>query len=94
MSQWMTKLWNWVIPTFEFDFSFGDEEMSYVNPKNKNRRIAPIEEDYEQTPMSLEEEIMSMEQWKKELIKKYGADNYNRKMRTLVRRKQEKYNKT
>jgi hypothetical protein len=52
-------------------------------------KVAPIEEDQTEEPsMSLEEEIMGMERWKKELIRKYGGDQYRKKLRGLIKKKQ------
>ena len=61
--------------------------MSYINPKNT--KVAPIEEDGDESALSLAEEILTMEKYKKELVRKYGGDQYNRQLRRLVKKKQE-----
>jgi len=66
--------------------------MSYVNPK-KDRSLPPIEEDGEEVQTSLEEEILTMEKYKKELIRKYGGAQYNAQLRRLIRKKQKQISK-
>ncbi len=86
MLQLMTKLYAWVIPTFEFDFS-DPHQMVYRNPEYSGRKPPPVEED---KTYSVEEEIMNMERNRRAIIRKVGGEKYDRLLARLIRRKQKK----
>lgn len=79
-------MWTWALSTLEFNFDLEDD-MSYINPK-RDQKLPPIEEDGDVAPLSLEEEILTMEKYRKEFIKKYGGEQYKRELRRLIRKKQ------
>ena len=84
----MTWLSNWVLPTLEFDYTLDESgpKMAYVDPKSSFAHYSGPED--EDTPRTLEEEILRMEKYRREIVKKIGGEKYKKKMAELVKRKQ------
>lgn len=82
-------LLNWVVPTLEYDYDFKEEpRMPYVNPKANYLKSSAEEDD--EKPKTVEQEIMRMEKFRREMIKKMGGERYHKSLAELIRRKQKR----
>lgn len=92
--QWIIALLIWILPTLKFeelDFNLEREDMSYLNPEAATVRRADTEDEDKDKTRSLEEEILRMEKYRKELIKKMGGERYEKVMDGLIKKKQNRY---
>jgi hypothetical protein len=93
--RWMINLLSWVFLTSEFNFDFLSQDsrediMPVVDPQAVILRVKDRNVE-EEKANSLEEEIMRMEKYRREIIRREGGQKYKERMDKLIRRKQRRY---